>query len=165
VDVGEPVDPRDLILELGMSDGSDEDEGPLRVPGRERLEEIPVQLVLEPARVSDPRPRDATQILHWRDWLGQLGSEGREAVVWGAGSKGTTFMNLFRDAGALSRVVDVNPHKEGMYISGTGHPIVYPNRLAEGGAPDFVLVMNPVYLQEIHETLKQLQIPSECLVV
>lgn len=105
------------------------------------------------------------KVQRWRDWLEELGSEGREAVVWGAGSKGTTFMNLFRDAGALSRVVDVNPHKEGMYVSGTGHRIVHPDRLVEGGAPDFVLVMNPVYLQEIQETLKRLEIPSECLVV
>ena len=84
-------------------------------------------------------------------------------MVWGAGSKGTTFVNLLREAGALSRVVDVNPHKEGMHVSGTGHRIVHPDRLAEGEAPRLVIVMNPIYLQEVREMLKQLGIASECL--
>ena len=104
------------------------------------------------------------RVQRWHDWFGKLGSDGREAVVWGAGSKGTTFVNLFRDADALSCVVDVNPHKEGMYISGTGHRIVHPERLGDAGIPDFVIVMNPIYLQEVREMLGQLRIPSECLV-
>lgn len=100
----------------------------------------------------------------WREWLEKLHADGQQAVVWGAGSKGTTFANLFREARALSRVVDVNPHKEGMYVSGTGHRIVHPERLAEGGAPDFVIVMNPMYLQEVREMLLALGLSSECRV-
>ena len=85
-------------------------------------------------------------------------------MVWGAGSKGTTFVNLFRDSEALSCVVDVNPHKEGMFILGTGHQIVHPDNLVDGEAPDFVIVMNPIYLQEVRESLKRLRLSSVCLV-
>ena len=95
--------------------------------------------------------------------MSALAAEGRDAVVWGAGSKGATFVNLFQASGALSRVVDVNPHKAGMRMSGTGHPIVPPDRLLEGGAPDLVILMNPIYREEVQGTLDALEIRSELL--
>jgi SAM-dependent methyltransferase len=114
------------------------------------------------ARFSDACRRN---VAGWRERLERIGAAGGAAVVWGAGSKGTTFANLFADAGALARAVDVNPHKQGRYVSGTGHPIVSPERLAADAAPELVVVMNPVYRDEIRESLDRLRIRSACEVV
>ena len=44
--------------------------------------------------------------------------------------------------------VDVNPNKHGMFMPGTGHEIIAPERLPEI-APDWVIVLNPAYADEI----------------
>ena len=73
-------------------------------------------------------------------------------AVWGAGSKGVTFLNLV-DAGAhVAHVVDVNPNKAGLFVPGTGQAIEGPDALA-GGELATVLVMNPLYTEEIGEML------------
>ena len=82
-----------------------------------------------------------------KDWscrLLKLESEGRKVVVWGAGAKGTTFLNLLRPA-AVDYVVDMNPRKHGKYIIGTGQQIVPPEFLREYQA-DEIICMNPNYL-------------------
>jgi hypothetical protein len=55
----------------------------------------------------------------------------------------------------VSHVVDVNPAKHGMYMIGSGHEIVAPARLPEI-RPDHVIVMNPVYVDEIRASLREL---------
>ena len=50
-------------------------------------------------------------------------------------------------------MVDVNPAKQGKYLSGTGHPIVPPEAAAGAAA---VLVFNPNYLAEIRHRLATL---------
>jgi SAM-dependent methyltransferase len=85
-----------------------------------------------------------------KDWackLLKLESEGRKIVVWGAGAKATTFLNLLRPVN-VDYVVDVNPRKQWKYIVGTGQRIVPPEFLREY-PPDEVVCMNPNYLDEI----------------
>jgi hypothetical protein len=48
----------------------------------------------------------------------------------------------------IDRVVDINPHKRGKHLAGTGQRIVAPADLA-ADPPDIVVVMNPVYRDEI----------------
>ena len=36
------------------------------------------------------------------------------------------FLNAFRDVNSLEYIVDVNPHKCGLYIPGTGQRVVSP---------------------------------------
>ena len=88
----------------------------------------------------------------WDDALRGAAGEG-PVVVWGAGSKGATFLNVV--PAAMEHVVaavDVNPRKAGRFVAGTGHPIVAPERL---GAldPALVIVMNPVYVDEVEGLL------------
>jgi SAM-dependent methyltransferase len=92
------------------------------------------------------------RVLAWRQRLRNWRTEGRRVIVWGAGSKGVTFLNLADRDGAVQRVVDINPYKHGRYVSGTGQQIVGPEALRED-PPDNVLVMNPVYSQEIAANL------------
>lgn len=84
----------------------------------------------------------------WRDRLSRFSEEGRRAVVWGAGSKGVTFLNIAGIDAGIDFVVDVNPHKQGRYIAGTGQQVVSPEALRGVGATD-VIVMNPMYLDEV----------------
>jgi SAM-dependent methyltransferase len=96
-----------------------------------------------------------------RDWicrLLELENEGRKVVVWGAGSKATTFLNLLRPR-AIEFVVDVNPRKHWKYVIGTGQRIVPPEFLREY-VPDDVICMNPNYLDEIADQMHTLGIPA-----
>ncbi len=71
-----------------------------------------------------------------------------KVALWGAGAKGATFANLIDPTGILiDCVVDLNPNKQGGYISGSAHPIVAPAELAPRGVSSAVL-MNPNYRAE-----------------
>src|SRR5690606_22006314 len=74
----------------------------------------------------------------WRDVFAGLARSGRRAAVWGAGSKGVTILNLLGAGDEVACVVDVNPRKQGMYVAGTGHPIVAPSAL-KADPPDVVV--------------------------
>jgi SAM-dependent methyltransferase len=91
--------------------------------------------------------RYQSRVKDWACRLLKLESEGRRVVLWGAGSKATTFLNLLRPA-AVDYVVDVNPRKHGNYVIGTGQRIVPPEFLDEYSA-DEIICMNPNYLDEI----------------
>jgi SAM-dependent methyltransferase len=88
------------------------------------------------------------KIRNWHRHLGRMARGGQRAVVWGAGSKGVTFLNLLETQGQIAYAVDINPRKQGMYVAGTGQQIVPPEFLREY-QPDVVIVMNPVYEDEI----------------
>jgi SAM-dependent methyltransferase len=103
------------------------------------------------------------RVADWSRRLEALSAEQKRVAVWGAGSKGITFLNLFREHPALSAAVDVNPHKAGKYASGSGHPILSPESLAGAGAPELFVVMNPIYLDEIRGQLETLGLSAECL--
>lgn len=85
----------------------------------------------------------------WRVRLEEIRRLGQRAVVWGAGSKGITFLNVM-DAGhhVVPYAVDLNPRKHGRFVVGTGQKIVPPEFLREY-RPDVVLVMNAIYAAEI----------------
>jgi SAM-dependent methyltransferase len=102
----------------------------------------------------------------WRAWLQAARAGGRRLAVWGAGSKGVTFLNLLdRDVErAVSYVVDANPLKAGAYVAGTGHPIRPPDDVTRE-RPDAILLMNPEYEREIRQTLTDLGTNIDCIVV
>lgn len=79
-------------------------------------------------------------------------SEGLKPVVWGSGSKGVSYLTTLGITDEIEYVVDINPHKHGKYLAGTGHVIVGPDDLVEI-KPDVVLVMNPIYVDEIRADL------------
>lgn len=87
---------------------------------------------------------------------------GKKIVLWGAGSKGVNFLNVFRREEAIEFVVDLNPFKQGMFIPGTGQKIVAPEFLPRY-RPDVVVVMNSIYQKEIAARLKTLGLDPEVL--
>lgn len=94
----------------------------------------------------------------WTSKLESLTRSGGKAVIWGAGSKGVSFLSLV--GGAVAAAVDINPHKHGKFMAGTGHRIMAPAELVEL-APDLVIAMNPVYLEEIQTDLDALGLSAE----
>lgn len=77
-------------------------------------------------------------------------------MVWGAGAKGATFVNLI-DPGRnyISCLVDVSPEKQGRYIAKTGHRIISPAELPKVAKTGQVIVMNDNYYQEIENQIKE----------
>lgn len=69
-------------------------------------------------------------------------------ALWGSGSKAVSYLTTLGLGDEVSAVVDINPHKHGKFLAGTGHRIVAPQELAEL-RPAHVLVMNPIYVDEI----------------
>ena len=70
-------------------------------------------------------------------------------LVWGAGAKGSTFVNLMDpNREYISCVIDINPKKQNRYIAKTGHKIFSPKALYDFRERD-ILVMNENYYEEI----------------
>jgi 2-polyprenyl-3-methyl-5-hydroxy-6-metoxy-1,4-benzoquinol methylase len=114
----------------------------------------------------------------WQDNLAKIARKGKgdteesnseacaarqKAVVWGAGSKGVTFLNIFKDRG-IEYIVDLNPRKQGMYLPGSGQKIVPPEFLKDY-QPDVVIVMNPIYEDEIRNSIASLGVDAEIICV
>lgn len=108
--------------------------------------------------------RVKSSIDRWREVVADRAGEGREVVVWGGGSKAVAFLSALDRNGAISRVVDINPYKQGNYLPGTGHEVCGPDRLREIGAVT-VIVMNPIYVPEISGMLSQMGVAAEVLAV
>jgi len=101
-----------------------------------------------------------SKVAEWTSILNDWRAEDRRAVVWGAGSKGVTFLNVLNGVGDIAHVVDVNPHKHGRFVPGTGQKVVGPEFLREH-QPDRVVVMNAIYLEEIRGMLRELGVDAE----
>jgi hypothetical protein len=96
--------------------------------------------------------RDGTR---WRSWLAQLHRNDQRAVLWGGGSKAVAFLTTLDVTGGIEYVVDVNRKRSGTYIAGTGQQIVAPEFL-EKYQPDVLIIMNPIYLDEINSDLDRM---------
>ncbi len=95
----------------------------------------------------------------WAAELERAKREGRKTVIWGAGSKGVTFLNLLDSGRGVQFAVDLSPSKHGKYIAGTGAEIVPPEFLPEY-QPDDIIVMNPVYQDEIRTRIREMGIEA-----
>lgn len=128
---------------------------------------LQAELALDPAQhADDGAPLDQSLPARFASslrellasWSRRLAKEldaGRRIAVWGAGSKGVTFLNALPRGAEIELVVDRNPQKRGRHVPGTGQRIVSPAELATR-RPELVLVMNPLYVAEIAAELESL---------
>jgi 2-polyprenyl-3-methyl-5-hydroxy-6-metoxy-1,4-benzoquinol methylase len=100
----------------------------------------------------------------WRDRLQDFKRDGRRVVLWGSGSKGVAFLTTLDLTDEVAYTVDVNPHKHGTFMAGTGHEIVGPDVLVDE-RPDVVIIMNPIYRNEIERDLARRGLAPEILTV
>ncbi len=95
--------------------------------------------------------------------LVQFLDQGKKIVVWGAGARGVTFLNLFGDL-RVEYAVDINPRKQGKYVPGTGQKIVDPRFLLTY-KPDFIVIANPAYEREIRKIVNDLGVKTEFILI
>jgi hypothetical protein len=100
---------------------------------------------------------------YWRERLAAWQNGGKRVVAWGAGSKGVTFLNIMEAKEFVPYIVDINPRKLGKYVVGTGQEIVAPGFLRDY-QPDVVILMNPLYRDEIAQTLLEMGVAAEITV-
>ena len=98
----------------------------------------------------------------WRLRLGEWRTESHSAVVWGGGAKAVSFLNMLKTADLIPFVIDINPHKQGRYLPGTGQRVVAPEFLKEF-RPQTVVLMNPMYRREVEDQLRALGVFAEVL--
>ncbi|MBI4879390.1 MAG: methyltransferase domain-containing protein [Planctomycetes bacterium] len=104
------------------------------------------------------------QAAAWRRRVRAFAGDGLRPVVWGGGSKCVAFFTALGIGREIEYVVDVNPHKQGKYLPGTGHEVVAPAFL-ESYRPRVVLLMNAVYREEVSRMLRSLGIDAELVAV
>ncbi|MFB3894208.1 MAG: class I SAM-dependent methyltransferase [Phycisphaerae bacterium] len=112
------------------------------------------------------RSFDATyrrQVRLWRQRLAEFSRARKRLVLWGAGSKGVTFLNTMNVSPTVAPfVVDVNPRKHGCYVAGAGQRVIAPDALREY-RPEVVILTNPVYRREVAESLRRLGVDARLL--
>lgn len=87
-----------------------------------------------------------------RDALARHRAQGHRLAIWGSGSKCVSLISSLRLGPELVAVVDINPHKHGKFLAGSGLEIVSPDAL-RSLRPEVVLVMNSIYSDEIRHDL------------
>jgi hypothetical protein len=100
----------------------------------------------------------------WKNRLQQIHVEKKRAVIWGSGSKCVAFMTTLGVKDEIEYVIDINPHRHGKFIPGTGRKIMPPEFLKKY-KPDVTIVMNPVYCKEIRQMLDDLGVTTEVIPV
>ena len=93
----------------------------------------------------------------------QLLNKGKRLVIWGAGARGVTLLNILKDP-RIEYAVDINPHKQGKYVPGTGQKIVAPKFLRDY-QPDYIVLANPAYEKEIREIVNSLEIETKFITI
>jgi SAM-dependent methyltransferase len=147
-----------LLLEARVRENQAESDG--QENGREIEESAGEAAALAAAFAARVRERlDA-----WRGCLRRARAQGRKVAVWGSGSKCVAFLTTLGAADEVGCVVDINPHRWGKFIPGVGKEIVPPDFL-KTYRPDEVIVMNPIYRDEISRSLDALGVRAEVVPV
>jgi SAM-dependent methyltransferase len=101
-----------------------------------------------------------TILANWQERLDEWLQGGRKVAAWGAGARAVSFLNVLKSARAVPYVVDINPHKQGLHLAGTGQKIVAPEFLRDY-QPDVVVLMNPIYRTEIADQINSFGLSPE----
>lgn len=100
----------------------------------------------------------------WTAFLQEQMFDGKRIAIWGGGSKAVAFLTTLDVGAEVGCVVDLNPHKHGTFLPGSGHAVSAPEALRDY-QPDAVIVMNPVYRDEIADDLAALGLDPDLLMV
>mgnify|MGYP001087923532 CR=1 FL=1 len=130
------------------------------VGGKLSQEEPVAELAQE---VADFVRRFSQFVESWQEKLSNWRQAGRKTVLWGGGSKAVAFLTTLKiGRDLLEYVVDINPNKSGTYLAPYGQKVIAPQALVEY-RPDTIIVMNPIYCQEIGRILDGLNLTPEIL--
>ena len=110
------------------------------------------------------REEGVGQVQAWRTLFDEWRARDRRVALWGSGSKAVGFLTTVGGPRIVDYVVDINPQRHGYYMPGCAAPIVAPERLCDH-IPDIVIVMNPIYRDEIAGQINDMGIAAEILTV
>jgi SAM-dependent methyltransferase len=116
------------------------------------------------ADVANFREQCAPEIAGWGERIRELAASGRKPVIWGAGSKAVALLTTCAISHEIEYLVDINPHKAGKFLPGTGHIVVMPEDLRDY-RPGVIIAMNPVYVDEIRARLTSSDLSAEVISV
>jgi hypothetical protein len=126
--------------------------------------DIENDLELLPDAIEKFREKCSGSISHWHSYLEQMFASSQKVVLWGSGSKAAAFLATVNPADKIDYVVDINPFKHGKYMPGTGQKIVSPQFLNQY-KPNKVVVMNPIYRNEIRRDLDCLGVTADLVIL
>lgn len=106
----------------------------------------------------------ASKIDEWKRRIKTNFAKSHKVVLWGSSSKSVGFLTTLDIKEEIQYVVDINPNRQGTFMAGTGQEIVSPDFLQEY-KPDSVIVMNPVYYNEIKQTLSRMSLAPKIMTV
>jgi SAM-dependent methyltransferase len=107
------------------------------------------------AAADAPHVNHERTLARWHDTVRHWISTGTRVALWGAGAKGITFATLLDPECELFSLYDINPKKWNSHIPCSSHRIEPPHCLSSF-RPDVVIVMNPLYTQEIKRTVHRM---------
>ena len=106
----------------------------------------------------------SNKLEQWKQRLQQMHIQGKRTAIWGSGSKCVSFLTTLGMKDEIGCVVDINPNRQGKYIPGVGKEIVPPEFL-KVFVPDQVIIMNPIYCNEILQLLNNMGLTPEVITV
>lgn len=96
----------------------------------------------------------------WNRRLAALSAEGKRVAIWGAGARALLFLCQLEHTGLIGRVVDINPNRQGNYLTRVGTEIHAPEELIDY-SPDLLLISNAAFADEIREQAAAMGIRAE----
>jgi SAM-dependent methyltransferase len=98
----------------------------------------------------------------WRGYFADARQRGKSIAIWGSGSKCVAFLTTVGIDEEIAFVTDVNPYRHGKFLVGTGKEIVPPSTF-QREAPDEIIVMNPIYRDEVAAMLANMGVESRLI--
>ncbi len=131
--------------------------GRAALPQEDDLDALRALAAAFPAKVAETRR-------YWRDFVRSRHAAANLVEVDGVHHDGVIGLTSNGLGAEVAQVIDINPFKQGKYLPGTRHLVSSPESLA-GAPPDTVIVMNPIYLDEIGAMLAGLGLSPELVAV
>ena len=103
--------------------------------------------------------RATAEAAAWQSRLRAERERGGCACLWGGGSKAVAFLTALQDD-LVAFAVDINPHRQGTYLPGSGLAVIGPDELKRL-SPTLVIAMNANYVDEIAAELGALGCAAE----
>jgi len=128
-----------------------------RLPLENDLTEVETSVARYSAHLNDV-------LRYWKNTVNEAVVSGKKVVLWGSGSKGVAFLTTLGLCDEIAFTVDINPNKHETYMAGTGQKVVSPQFMAVY-RPDLVILMNPLYRQEVQASLAQMGLAPQILSV
>jgi SAM-dependent methyltransferase len=100
----------------------------------------------------------------WRNLVLGAKAKGQKTVIWSALSKAVSFLTTLKVGDAIEFATDINPERFNKFLPITGQQIMPPSFLATY-QPDFIILMNPIYVPEVQRDLDKMNLKAKILPV